>query len=191
MGPSCPVALQWLSLGASLLFCIGRGSHLIVVYYTSCLGNKLHQPRLISMRFYLRQGNSNTCTLRSSRSRWFTLCLVHFSGLEDIDLLVNTFITAEDQNYTLFNYVNEVNNEIEKLEDQTTTIKREIGRYKSGGTELDGKKSAQVSPCVVCLCKFVSHLKVRDAYVPPCCMIAIKSGVFLSFSFLSSSHPIS
>lgn len=66
-------------------------------------------------------------------------------GIEDIDLLVNTFITAEDQNYTLFNYVNEVNQEIEKLEDQITAIKREIDRYKSGGQELDRNKSAAVS----------------------------------------------
>lgn len=48
------------------------------------------------------------------------------TGIEDIDQLVNTFITAEDQNYTLFNYVNEVNQEVEKLEDQTTAIRAEI-----------------------------------------------------------------
>ncbi len=47
------------------------------------------------------------------------------TNIEDIDLLVNTFITAEDQNYTLFNYVNEVNQEIEKLEDQISAIKAE------------------------------------------------------------------
>ena len=29
------------------------------------------------------------------------------TGIENIDDLVNTFIAAEDQNYTLFNYVNE------------------------------------------------------------------------------------
>jgi len=47
------------------------------------------------------------------------------TGIEDIDQLVHTFITAEDQNYTLFNYVNDVNGEIEKLEDQITAIKLE------------------------------------------------------------------
>lgn len=50
------------------------------------------------------------------------------TGIEDIDHLVNTFITAEDQNYTLFNYVNEVNQEIEKLEDQITAIKAETDK---------------------------------------------------------------
>ena len=51
---------------------------------------------------------------------------------QDIDHLVNTFITAEDQNYTLFNYVNEVNQEIEKLEDQITAIKAETDKCVAG-----------------------------------------------------------
>ena len=50
------------------------------------------------------------------------------TGIEEIDQLVHTFITAEDQNYTLFNYVNEVNNEIEKLEDQITAIRGETDK---------------------------------------------------------------
>lgn len=50
------------------------------------------------------------------------------TGIEEIDQLVHTFISAEDQNYTLFNYVNEVNNEIEKLEDQITAIKSDTDK---------------------------------------------------------------
>jgi hypothetical protein len=65
------------------------------------------------------------------------------TGIEDIDQLVHTFITAEDQNYTLFNYVNEVNTEIEKLEDQITAIKIETEKYKSSGQEFDKSKGAQ------------------------------------------------
>lgn len=64
--------------------------------------------------------------------------------IEDIDHLVNTFIAAEDQNYTLFNYVNEVNQEIEKLEDQISVIKAETDKYKSSGEEFDRTKSSQV-----------------------------------------------
>ena len=50
------------------------------------------------------------------------------TGIEEIDQLVHTFISAEDQNYTLFNYVNEVNSEIEKLEDHITAIKSETDK---------------------------------------------------------------
>lgn len=38
---------------------------------------------------------------------------------------VTTFINAEDQNFALFNYVNELNSECEKLEEQITDIKLE------------------------------------------------------------------
>ena len=40
------------------------------------------------------------------------------TGISDIQELVDTFIANEDQNFSLFNYVNEQNNEIEKLEEQ-------------------------------------------------------------------------
>lgn len=40
------------------------------------------------------------------------------TGISDIDELVTTFINAEDQNFALFNYVNELNSECEKLEEQ-------------------------------------------------------------------------
>ena len=36
------------------------------------------------------------------------------TGISDIDELVATFIEAEDKNFSLFNYVNELNNEVEK-----------------------------------------------------------------------------
>ena len=40
------------------------------------------------------------------------------TGISDIDELVTTFINAEDQNFALFNYVNELNSECKKLEEQ-------------------------------------------------------------------------
>lgn len=52
------------------------------------------------------------------------------TGITDIEQLVNTFIEAEDQNYALFNYVNELNSEIEKLEEQIAEAKSEIDKYK-------------------------------------------------------------
>ena len=45
------------------------------------------------------------------------------TGIDNIDELVQTFIDAEDQNFSLFNYVNELNNEVEKLEEQIADIK--------------------------------------------------------------------
>lgn len=62
------------------------------------------------------------------------------TGIEEIDELVGSFISAEDHNYTLFNYVNEVNTEVEKLEDQTAVIRAEIGRYQDGGADVERTK---------------------------------------------------
>lgn len=40
------------------------------------------------------------------------------TGIADIDELVETFIDAEDRNFTLFTYVNELNEEVAKLDEQ-------------------------------------------------------------------------
>ena len=45
------------------------------------------------------------------------------AGMKDIDAIVQRFSEAEDANFSLFNYVNEVNAEVEKLEEQIAEIK--------------------------------------------------------------------
>jgi hypothetical protein len=42
------------------------------------------------------------------------------TGISDIDTLVRQFIENEDQNFKMFNYLNELNQEIEKGEEQIT-----------------------------------------------------------------------
>ena len=59
------------------------------------------------------------------------------TGISDIDELVATFIEAEDKNFSLFNYVNELNNEVEKLEEQIDMTRREILRYRGVGENRD------------------------------------------------------
>lgn len=51
------------------------------------------------------------------------------TNISDPDEFVTQFIKVEDQNFSLFNYVNELNNEIEKLEEQINDIKEEIAKY--------------------------------------------------------------
>ena len=62
------------------------------------------------------------------------------TGISDIDELVTTFINAEDQNFALFNYVNELNGECEKLEEQIADIKSEIEKYKGQGLNTDNQR---------------------------------------------------
>jgi len=51
------------------------------------------------------------------------------TGINDIDTLVKTFIKNEEHNFSLFNYVNEQNNEIEKLEEAIAGLQEEESKY--------------------------------------------------------------
>lgn len=51
------------------------------------------------------------------------------TGITDVDELVKTFIKNEEHNFSLFNYVNEQNNEIEKYEEQIQQLKEEELKY--------------------------------------------------------------
>ena len=44
------------------------------------------------------------------------------TNIDDIDLLVSKFIEVEDKNFALFNYVNELNNDVEILQEQINLV---------------------------------------------------------------------
>ena len=46
----------------------------------------------------------------------------------------------EDKNFALFNYVNELNNQIEILQEQIVDIKKEIRRFEGQGVELEERQ---------------------------------------------------
>ena len=52
------------------------------------------------------------------------------TNISDIDTLVRQFIENEDQNFKMFNYLNELNQEIEKGEEQINELKQESEKYK-------------------------------------------------------------
>mmetsp|Transcript_28818 Transcript_28818/g.35017 ORF Transcript_28818/g.35017 Transcript_28818/m.35017 type:complete len:526 (-) Transcript_28818:1065-2642(-) len=62
------------------------------------------------------------------------------TGITDIDELVTTFINAEDENFRLFKYVDELNQEIARLEEQIADIKSEIEKYKGQGVNTDNQR---------------------------------------------------
>eukprot|EP00941_MAST-03F_sp_MAST-3F-sp1_P006020 g6020.t1 len=57
------------------------------------------------------------------------------TGITDIEELVKTFIQNEDQNFSLFNYVNGQTHEIEKLEEQVEELEEEKRKYTMNNTE--------------------------------------------------------
>ncbi len=49
---------------------------------------------------------------------------------------------VEDQNFALFNYVNELNGEIEMIQEAIQQIKADIEQFKSQGVEMEEKRKA-------------------------------------------------
>lgn len=61
------------------------------------------------------------------------------TGISSTEEIVTTFIKAEEQNYSLYNYVNILNSEIDMIEEQNKNIESEIKRHEEIGemTEKD------------------------------------------------------
>merc|ERR1711939_361483 len=62
------------------------------------------------------------------------------TNIHSIEELVDTFINAEDKNFTLFNFVNELTSEIEKLEEQIQDIKAEVEKYRGQDMNSDHQR---------------------------------------------------
>jgi len=50
------------------------------------------------------------------------------TGITAIDEIVTSFIKAEEQNYSLLNYVNKLTNETDQLDDQNKEIREQIDK---------------------------------------------------------------
>ena len=58
-------------------------------------------------------------------------------GAYDVNEIVNKFMEAEEQNFSLFNYVNDINSEIERLEHSISNMRNQIEKYKGQGMSTD------------------------------------------------------
>mmetsp|Transcript_32843 Transcript_32843/g.40593 ORF Transcript_32843/g.40593 Transcript_32843/m.40593 type:complete len:321 (-) Transcript_32843:118-1080(-) len=61
------------------------------------------------------------------------------TGIASVDEIVTTFIKAEEQNISLFNYVNMLNSEIDMIEEQNHSINEELKKH----AELNAMTSQQ------------------------------------------------
>ncbi|XP_071790536.1 coiled-coil domain-containing protein 63-like [Asterias amurensis] len=59
------------------------------------------------------------------------------TGQDDLDQLVQSFIHKEDVNFALFNYVNELNNEVEVLHDVIAALNGDIEAFQKQGMKLE------------------------------------------------------
>lgn len=88
------------------------------------------------------EGSSHPTTVQQYEEA-FQKVRLH-TGVADVNQLLQKFAHAEDENFSLFNYVNELNNEIEKLEEQRAQIKAEAERVSAhdgvGGADSQSRR---------------------------------------------------
>lgn len=64
------------------------------------------------------------------------------TGISSIDEIVTSFIKAEEQNYSLYNYVNMLGTETDLLEESNKEIKEQIDRIIQRGKMTEAEKVA-------------------------------------------------
>ena len=62
------------------------------------------------------------------------------TGISSTEEIVTTFIKAEEQNYSLYNYVNMLNSEIDMIEEQNKMIESEINKHEELGKMSEKEK---------------------------------------------------
>ena len=70
--------------------------------------------------------------------------------MNDLETIVQKFIQAEEQNFSLFNYVNDLNNEIEKLEEQVAEMKQEKELIHGQGASASSQHEQIIAELEVC-----------------------------------------
>ena len=84
---------------------------------------------------------NNTNSLEKIESYEETFAKIEAAtGIHDIDELVNTFIKAEENNFTLFKFVNDLSNDIENTESQIKEMKTELDSYMGKGMSTDNQR---------------------------------------------------
>ena len=62
------------------------------------------------------------------------------TGISNIEEIVTTFIKAEEQNYSLYNYVNMLNTETDQLEESNKEIQEQITKIMERGKVSDEER---------------------------------------------------
>lgn len=68
--------------------------------------------------------------------------IMHATGIQDLQVLVKTFVEGEEKNFALFKFVNELNNEIDNYETQIFEMQSEIDKNLAEGGKDSQKRKA-------------------------------------------------
>ena len=87
-----------------------------------------------------------TCMISESKLKEYQKAfdqILEATGAKDIDELVGNFIEAEQRNFTLTKYVNELNQENEVLDKEIDELKKQIEWYRNQGLGDDNERKKQ------------------------------------------------
>ena len=102
------------------------------------------------------------------------------TGISSTEEIVTTFIKAEEQNYSLYNYVNMLNSEIDMIEEQNKNIEAEIQRHEELGDMTEKEKEVVRQKIKVQIEEMDAQMKEKDNQIKNIeqQMITIKTSVF-------------
>ncbi|KAL7496185.1 hypothetical protein ACHAWT_004407 [Skeletonema menzelii] len=66
------------------------------------------------------------------------------SGLESVDDIISTFVKNEDECFSMFNYIQAVNQDCDRTTKQGTKLKREVAKFKNEQVEKENARSLTV-----------------------------------------------
>eukprot|EP00877_Chromochloris_zofingiensis_P013781 jgi/Chrzof1/8657/Cz03g19020.t1 len=113
------------------------------------------------------------------------------TGIQDMDELIKAFVDGEDANYTLFNYVNEVNEEVEKLEDGITAIRKEINECSAQSRMTEGQAAAAAQTATSRLARVESKADAYEQRVDSALSLveSLKGNIWQLFDAIGCNTP--
>ena len=66
------------------------------------------------------------------------------SGLESVEDIISAFVKNEDEGFSMFNYIQAVNQDCDRTIKQGTKLKKDIGKFKSEQVQKENARSATV-----------------------------------------------
>ncbi|KAI8473807.1 MAG: outer dynein arm docking complex protein ODA1 [Monoraphidium minutum] len=113
------------------------------------------------------------------------------TGISDIDELVAAFGAGEDANLTLFNYVTEVSEEVDKLEGAISAAKREIDAYTTEAVAAESASAAAASSTAARLRAREAHAEAAEARLggAGAAVAALKEPVLRLFNAIGCDTP--
>ena len=80
------------------------------------------------------------------------------TGISDINAFIENFKSVEEDNFALFIYVNEINNEVEKLANDHEAVKKMIAELHKLESKEEGKWSLKVKELEVLILTIIKQI---------------------------------